>query len=144
MCKNKWNIIYFGAMLSEVQARIWSHSLKKSFKENFIFCAVNAVVKVPSVNRRLWRNQTLFFLLLFQWYISDFHCGKGVNLNWFTTLLKYYRQPKKYLQSDWSRRIQYWPDCIFGPNIALFDKRNKKIRFSLPEKIEIYSLKLNE
>ena len=87
---------------------------------------------------------SFLFLLLFQWYISDFHCGKGVNLNWFTTLFKYYRQPKKYLQSDWSRRIQYWPDCIFGPNIALFDKRNKNIRFSLPEKIEIYSLKLNE
>ena len=132
MCKNKWNIIYFGAMLSEVQARIWSHSWKKSFMENFIFCAVNAVVKVPSVNRRLWRNQTLFFLLLFQWYISDFHCGKGVNLNWFSTLLKYYRQPKKLIRLD------------FGPNIALFDKRNKNIRFSLPEKIEIFSLKLNE
>ena len=132
MCKNKWNIIYFGAMLSEVQARIWSHSLKKSFMENFIFCAVNAVVKVPSVNRRLWRNQTLFFLLLFQWYISDFHRGKGVNLNWFSTLLKYYRQPKKLIR------------LYFGPNIALFDKRNKNIRFSLPEKIEIYSLKLNE
>ena len=75
---------------------------------------------------------SFLFLLLFQWYISDFHCGKGVNLNWFSTLLKYYRQPKKLIR------------LYFGPNIALFDKRNKNIRFSLPEKIEIYSLKLNE
>ena len=33
---------------------------------------------------------------------------------------------QKYLQPDWSRRVQYLPYCTLGFNIVLFDKKQQQ------------------
>ena len=33
------------------------------------------------------------------------------------------------MQSDWSRRVQYWPYCDLTLNIVLFDKKTAKTTF---------------
>ena len=34
-------------------------------------------------------------------------------------------QHTKCLQSDWSRRVQYWSHCTLSDNIVLFEKKKK-------------------
>ena len=34
----------------------------------------------------------------------------------------------KYLQSDWSRRIQYWLHCTLDLNVLLFKKKNRSTK----------------
>ena len=50
-----------------IKLRIWSHLLKKSSMENFIFCAVYAIVIAQE--KHLRRS----FLLFFGNYFNEFH-----------------------------------------------------------------------
>ena len=34
----------------------------------------------------------------------------------------------KYLQSDWSRRIQYWLHCTLDLNVLFFEKKNRSTK----------------
>ena len=38
------------------------------------------------------------------------------------------------MQSDWSRKVQYWPHCTLDLNIALFGKKSNNIRIPWREK----------
>ena len=51
---------------------------------------------------------------------------------------------KKYLQSDWLRGVQYWPDLYSVFNICTFSLNKKKSTFDFCSgRIEMHSLKRN-
>ena len=39
--------------------------------------------------------------------------------------MEYFSSVTYNLESGWSKRVQYWPYCAFGPNIVLFDKKTR-------------------
>ena len=58
------------------------------------------------------------------------------NLLHFVNILFY--KLSKYLQSDWSRRVHYWPYCTLSLKIVFFDKKQKHCISVAQNKLEFY------
>ena len=73
--------------------RIWSHLLKTSLMENFIFCAVNIVVRVPA-DLYLGPFETTTITLFFSKIVTAF-CNKVLSHR-FGWVLNMPKCPKLY------------------------------------------------
>ena len=78
--KMKFSIKDFFIKYDQIRSklRIWSHLLKKSLMENFIFCAV--IAKSIRWQYRKWSWQNLSRIFILDWMIWEIiKCCRGIN-----------------------------------------------------------------
>ena len=69
-----------------------------------------------------------YLLVLIEYLITYSKDGPSVTL-WLDIIKELftycYREHTKYMQCDWSRRVQCWPYCSPVVNIVLFDEKQQ-------------------
>ena len=93
--KMKFSIKDFFSKCDQIRRklRIWSHLLKKSLMENFIFCAVMSGVVVAKGHAYL--NKPADFSFYFSFYPSrpkrfKTFCGNEINVNFYSCISLWY------------------------------------------------------